>query len=286
MLSYEEFKKEVIEKLVGYLPPQFSDCTIRVERVPKVNRVMEGFVLEPPTQGQGIAMLPVLYFEPFYQLIRKGADLERVLTFIAGTITEYPAPEMLTEASANPQLRKEDAILQVINRRHNAEYLKGLPHRDFLDLAVIYRLMMQTEDHQIYSAVIDFSMMQDMGLTEEELFEIARRQMKQRMPYHMIPVCVPLFAYTNHEYCFGAASILEKAGIRRLARQLQDDLYILPASIHEMMLLPQKAVSYEMAQAMLLKANLEGTDPQEWLSDKVYVYRRAEDQIDFAKPEN
>ena len=286
MLSYEEFKKEVIEKLVGYLPPQFSDCTIRVERVPKVNRVMEGFVLEPPTQGQGIAMLPVLYFEPFYQLIRKGADLERVLTFIAGTITEYPAPEMLTEASVNPQLRKEDAILQVINRRHNAEYLKGLPHRDFLDLAVIYRLMMQTEDHQIYSAVIDFSMMQDMGLTEEELFEIARRQMKQRMPYHMIPVCVPLFAYTNHEYCFGAASILEKAGIRRLARQLQDDLYILPASIHEMMLLPQKAVSYEMAQAMLLKANLEGTDPQEWLSDKVYVYRRAEDQIDFAKPEN
>ncbi len=286
MLSYEEFKKEVIEKLVGYLPPQFSDCTIRVERVPKVNRVMEGFVLEPPTQGQGIAMLPVLYFEPFYQLIRKGADLERVLTFIAGTITEYPAPEMLTEASVNPQLRKEDAILQVINRRHNAEYLKGLPHRDFLDLAVIYRLMMQTEDHQIYSAVIDFAMMQDMGLTEEELFEIARRQMKQRMPYHMIPVCVPLFAYTNHEYCFGAASILEKAGIRRLARQLQDDLYILPASIHEMMLLPQKAVSYEMAQAMLLKANLEGTDPQEWLSDKVYVYRRAEDQIDFAKPEN
>ncbi len=286
MLSYEEFKKEVIEKLVGYLPLQFSDCTIRVEKVPKVNRVMEGFVLEPPTQGQGIAMLPVLYFEPFYQLIQKGADLERVLTFIAGTITEYPAPEMLTEASENPQLRKEDAILQVINRRHNAEYLKGLPHRDFLDLAVIYRLMMQTEDHQIYSAVIDDRMMRDMGLTEEELFELARRQMKQRMPYHMIPVCVPLFAYTNHEYCFGAASILEKAGIRRLARQMQDDLYILPASIHEMMLLPQKAVSYEMAQAMLLKANLEGTEPQEWLSDKVYEYRRADDQIDFAKPKN
>ena len=286
MLSYEEFKKEVVEKLIGYLPPQFSDCTIRVENVPKINRVMECFIPELPAQQQGLAMLPVLYFEPFYQLIQNGAELERVLAFIAGTIAEYPAPDILTEASERPKLRKEDAILQVINRRHNAEYLKNLPHRDFLDLAVIYRLMMRTEDHQIYSAVIDYSMMQDMGLMEEELFEIARRQMKQRMPYHMIPVCVPLFAYTNHEYCFGAASILEKSGIRRLARQLQDDLYILPASIHEMMLLPQKAVSYEMAQTMLLKANLEGTDPQEWLSDRVYQYRRADDQIDFAKPEN
>lgn len=286
MLSYEEFKKEVIEKLVGYLPPQFSGSVIRVEKVPKVNRVMEGFVLEPPTQGQGIAMLPVLYFEPFYHLIQKGAELDRVLSFIAGTIAEYPAPDILTEMCESPQLRKEDAILQVINRRHNQEYLKGLPHRDFLDLAIIYRLMVQTEDHQLYSTVIDHRIMEEMGLAEEELFEIARRQMKQRMPYHMFPVCVPLFAYTNDDYYFGAASILEKSGIRRLARQLQDDLYILPASIHEIMLLPQKAVSYEMAQAMLLKANLEGTDPQEWLSDKVYLYRRAENQIDFAKLEN
>lgn len=286
MLTYEEFKREVVEKLTEHLPPPFAGCRIREEQVPKVNGIMEGFVLEPPGQEQTVTALPVLYFEHFYDYIRKGVEPERVLALLAETIVNSPAPGMLAETSGQPALRKEDVILQVINRNRNQEYLKELPHRTFLDLAVIYRLMVITEDRQMYSSVINEAMRREMQLEEEELFRLARRQMKQRMPYRMFQVCGPLYAYTNDNYCFGAASILEKAGIRRLADRFREDLYILPASIHEIMLLPRGAVSREMARNMLRKANLEGIEPQEWLSDEVYVYRRAEDRIEFAELRN
>lgn len=286
MLTYEEFKREVIEKLADHLPQPFSGCRIKEERIPKVNGIMEGFVLELPGQEQTIKALPVLYFEHFYDYIRKGVEPERVLALLAETIVKSPAPEMLAETSGQPALRKEDVILQVINRNRNQEYLKELPHRTFLDLAVIYRLMVITEDRQMYSSVINETMRREMKLEEEELFRLARRQMKQRMPYRMFQVCGPLYAYTNDNYCFGAASILEKAGIRRLADRFREDLYILPASIHEIMLLPKGAVSREMARNMLRKANQEGIEPQEWLSDEVYVYRRAEDRIAFAELQN
>ena len=184
------------------------------------------------------------------------------------------------------QSEKEDLVLQIINYEKNREYLKDKPYRRFLDLAIICCSVVNTADKQIYAAVINHEVMKMLALSEEEMFQAARSQMETRMPCRLLQVYQQLYAYTNKEFYLGAVSLLEKEGFRTLAQQFGDDLYVLPASIHEVMLLPSKLLSLRSAQDLLRKANQEATKPEEWLSDQVYLYQRGSDEITLAELEN
>ena len=83
-----------------------------------------------------------------------------------------------------------------------------------------------------------------------------------------------------------SVSLLQKEGFRTLSARFQDDLYVLPASIHELMLLPKQMISLANVRALLRKANQEAIKPEEWLSDQVYLYERSSDAVRLAEMEN
>ena len=125
-----------------------------------------------------------------------------------------------------------------------------------------------------------------LALSEDELFRIAQRRMKERMPCKLFQVYQQLHAYTNEAFYLGAVSLLQKEGFRTLSARFQDDLYVLPASIHELMLLPKQMISLANVRALLRKANQEATKPEDWLSDQVYLYERSSDAVRLAEMEN
>ena len=90
----------------------------------------------------------------------------------------------------------------------------------------------------------------------------------------------------NEAFYLGAVSLLQKEGFRTLSARFQDDLYVLPASIHELMLLPKQMISLANVRALLRKANQEAIKPEEWLSDQVYLYERSSDAVRLAEMEN
>lgn len=106
------------------------------------------------------------------------------------------------------------------------------------------------------------------------------------MPCKLFQVYQQLHAYTNEAFYLGAVSLLQKEGFRTLAARFQDDLYVLPASIHELMLLPKQMISLANVRALLRKANQEAIKPEEWLSDQVYLYERSSDAVRLAEMEN
>lgn len=52
----------------------------------------------------------------------------------------------------------------------NEKLLKNAPHRDYLDFAIIYRVVIENSADGITSAIITDSLAKSLGLTEEELY--------------------------------------------------------------------------------------------------------------------
>ena len=63
------------------------------------------------------------------------------------------------------EFKIENTVLQLINTKRNMELLKNVPHREFLDLSVVYRNVFRIDKAGSESVLIDNSMLKSMGIT-------------------------------------------------------------------------------------------------------------------------
>ena len=84
-----------------------------------------------------------------------------------------------------------------------------------------------------------------------------------------------MYVLTNESSLNGASCILYEDVLYDFAHEIDNDLYILPSSIHEVILLPKLSI-YEKKELvnMVREVNTEGVDADEVLSDNVYEYNR------------
>ena len=81
---------------------------------------------------------------------------------------------------------------------------------------------------------------------------------------------------------FGAAVFVDSQVRRICARQIGGSYYILPSSIHELILLPDK-VDYERKELdeLVRQVNSQCVEAEDFLSDHAYYYNEQKDRIEF-----
>jgi len=86
-----------------------------------------------------------------------------------------------------------------------------------------------------------------------------------------------MFVLSNNLRHFGAACILYNRVLEDIGNQLNEDFYILPSSIHEVIILPIsfKPESIELNE-MIKEINKTQVSEEEVLSDHAYYYSRKE----------
>ena len=83
-MNYERFKRKMMEQILDHLPEGKEGWKVRMEQIPKVNRILDGMVLIPPENGAvsyGVGL--TFYMEDYYALFQKGMPLEQILDQIA-----------------------------------------------------------------------------------------------------------------------------------------------------------------------------------------------------------
>ena len=91
---------------------------------------------------------------------------------------------------------------------------------------------------------------------------------------------IPLLILTNTRRYLGASCILYKGLLGRVAREMGRNLYILPSSIHEVILLPENHVqSAHRLIRMVTEVNRTQLEAEEVLSDSVYYFDRKTGEI-------
>lgn len=89
-----------------------------------------------------------------------------------------------------------------------------------------------------------------------------------------------MYVLTNTAKINGATCITYPGVIRQFAMEHESDIYIIPSSIHEVILIPRVDWSREEIDRLIKEVNEEQVDPVEILSDHVYIYRRDTGEIE------
>lgn len=106
---------------------------------------------------------------------------------------------------------------------------------------------------------------------KEELFEKTMENMVHDIEEHQ----VPMYVLTNIRRYYGAACMVYPGILQEMARLLQDDFYILPSSVHEIIFISKsKALDASFLNEMIQEVNQTQVDEEEWLSDHTYLYQR------------
>ena len=188
---------------------------------------------------------------------------------------------------------RERLVYRLIQTRRNERLLRQIPHVPYLDLSIVFELYWKQEG-QYCSCLVYNSHLEQWGVTPEEVERQARENTPIRLPavfdsleQMLLPMMgglrqepSGLSVLSNREGFHGAAAILYPGELKRAADQLQNDLVVLPSSIHEVLLLPDAlGQDYGMLTRLVQEINRNEVEQEEWLSDHPYRYLRKEDRL-------
>ena len=89
-----------------------------------------------------------------------------------------------------------------------------------------------------------------------------------------------MYVLTNKTGINGATTILYNGLIEKFANSINSNIFILPCSIHEVILIPYTdEFDIEDLKNMVKEVNLTKVEDADILSDSVYIYNRSECSI-------
>ena len=300
-MNYEQFKEKVLDEFIAYLGEDYSDYQLKVNEIRKVNAKLTGVSVAPSRPPESYAA-PTFYIEPMYEDYKESGDYNAVMTSTSEMITralKNKKPDIPC-FSANSLL--ENVVLQLIGIQGNEDYIKDLPHRTFLDMAVIYRRIISIDEYGVMSFVIDKDLAEHANLTEKQLFAKAYSNTGRMLE----PVCkdmkkmlselsdeLPLseeddisgpdiMVLTNRHKYLGATALLYPEVFEKIAVDLNSDLVIIPSSVHDLIILTDnEAYNRKSLCAMIEDVNCNHMNRSDVLSFNVYGYKKGEHEITY-----
>ena len=293
-MEYKEFV-EYIKMNAGYIAGEGGNITIN--HVIKNNGCeMDGLVIME--KGKDIA--PTIYLDSFYELYTNGENIKNIIRQIE-VIYEQNKNNVTFDVNILKHFDtiKDKIVYKVVNYRSNEKLLEQVPHKRILDLAVVFYCLLDNEYGRSATALIYNNNLKNWNVTIDDVYKAALKNTPDLL-HSKISSMVALFekcgvnvdgeevdlkdyvpsdmyVLTNESKLNGAACILYENVLYDFAQKLGADLYILPSSVHEVILLPKLSV-FEKDELvnMVKEVNTEGVAADEVLSDHVYEYNRTE----------
>lgn len=296
MLNYEEFKSEFIQNVKSRLD---AGLQLSVTKIRKTNNPVKEAVT---FKGECNKVFPVFYIQDCYEQYQENENMEKCIRTVMDLLnTELPfEKEALSIDWADVQSKIR---VQLINREWNEEILNDVPFLEMCDLAVVSRIVFQENEEGRASCLIRNQMLEYWGITKNQLWEAAFTNLKNerfwiRNIEDLLADIFPdlgetgerkedsdmaLYVLSNESQIDGAVGLLRTDVIKRLSEKLKTDLYILPSSLHELILLPMsEEMDIEELRQTVMVVNGKCVDPEERLSDKVYCFRRLSGKVEIA----
>ena len=179
MMNYEIFKDVVEEKFMDYMPDEFKNAKLAIAPVQKVNVTLDG--LSILDTGRNIS--PTIYINDMYERYKENGDLENTIisacNFMAKTISET-APVFDVDNFLNSA--KDKIVFQLINTEQNKSFLEKVPHREFQDLSIIYKVVINVEKESVHNVQVTNELSKRLGMDEEMLFKSAAENTRRILP--------------------------------------------------------------------------------------------------------
>ena len=273
MMEQGLFNKVVTERIMDFMPPIYEDYVPKTEKINKVNEVKTALMLLPDG-CENYTATPMVYLEDMYEYFEQEEDLDDTLRFIANIfMNTLRDPYKTPGIDFDFKDYKNKVVMQIISTDRNVQLLENLPHRNVLNMSVIYRVIMRCNEEGIDSVLVNESIMKDMEIDMNQLHSLALKNTKEMFEPEIYELSAKALMVSNKYQMFGSASLLFNDLMDELSRRLHDDhLYVIPCSIHEFIAVPSDGTDLESLIAMLAESNEEFVREQDILSNSIYKY--------------
>ena len=180
-------------------------------------------------------------------------------------------------------------FLRLINPKTNPKVILDSPFKPFLDLVIVYHILIENTDESVCSVRIDNTLFEAYDITLEDLHEDALKSSLKLFPASIFPIIPPdeqsatentIFCVTNKDGIFGSSSIVYPDVLSRLSRKLRSNLYIIPSSTDECIVVSvREEISPEKMKSILHEVNDTMLRPEQYLNNHLYYYDRKSDQV-------
>ncbi|MBE5955882.1 MAG: hypothetical protein E7253_05460 [Lachnospiraceae bacterium] len=282
-MNYEEFK----QCLSAILKEKYAkeEYEVNIRKIVKNNGLcLDGLCIfhkEEPVS-------PTIYLDSYYQQYTRGALLADIIDDIE---KEYARgmrlKPVLPNVEAYYETVRSQIIMRLVNYDKNKEILEECPYIPFHDLAITFRWLAHQDSIGISTALISNKELEVWGISLEQLYEDAVRNTEQLFPAEINRLRdvmaakgiisedtdFDLYLVTNEQGINGATCILYNGLLKEFARVHKSSFYLLPSSIHEMMIcFADENISEDMLLSLVRKANHVVVTMGEVLSDNIYYY--------------
>ena len=302
----EAVRTEIVKKLG-------TEYQVTVERKNKNNKVIyTGLHISK----KGMKAEPLVYLDDYFEQYQKGnITLSETVEYVARASRGKSSAVDMTNFLEYEKI-KDSIVYRLINTEMNREFLEDLPHLEFLDLWVVFRCLVTEEGRSQAFIWIHNVHMKLWDVTVEELYRAASENTQQlekpeimnieEILYDVLPeegfslnkndrsmeeepagnnnatATVPMYVLSSRKRLQGAACMLYPDLLRRSADRMDSSYYIIPSSIHELLLIPAAGFAdRDELKAMICEINDTHVAPEERLSYSLYGYDKKNGRIEI-----
>lgn len=231
------------------------------------------------------SIAPIIYLEDYYKQYQLGKTLEELSKDLIDTSRNAPLPpHWHYEAMLDFQKVKDRIVYKLVNAKKNEKLLQEVPNLPLLDFAVIFYLMIPDEEMENCSVLIRNAHMNLWKLPISLLYQCAKENTQKLCPCIFCPLTAFVKGYEEEQDCSimvlsnemginGAAAILYPGMPKRIYEALGKTYYLLPATIHEFLIVPEtEEIRVEDLVGMVREINEMHVKKEEVLSDGVYYF--------------
>lgn len=303
-MEYNEFIEKVKNGIKAYFG---KEARVDVKKVTKNNGViLEGIIILNAHE----VIAPTIYLESFYRDYQNGKTLGDIILEIIAIYEQNRVTQSINlDFFMKYEAVKGRVFQKVINYEKNKKILKNIPHVHYLDLAVVCYFAYMNDYLGNGSIQIEVGHLDQWGISEEELFNDARRNTLEKLGLELKGMDeilvemlsenlnqddnletneildrmdheIPMYVMTLRGRYYGAVCICYQEYLQMFAKKCKKDFYILPSSIHELILIPDSGREKPDAlKNMVHEVNTTHVSQEEQLSDNIYFFSICNNEV-------
>lgn len=291
LTTIETFAEEVSKAI----QESIENVTIEVKEVEKFNESYYGLLVKPEGSNVGVTLN---ISDAFTSFTVGTASFDEISAHLVSQTKEAIShmPEFNLDGIDDYENMRTKLVLEVVSAEANKELLETVPHKLLEDMAIIYRFDAREIAGDGASIVLTNELLKRFGVTAEQVHQDAVKFAPQNRPLEIKGMGEVLAAQMGVEdpsilgfdydaedeklfvasvpgSVHGAAILAYEGFMDKAAERVGGSFYLLPSSIHEVLLVPDNgAFDLRALEQMVREVNATTVDPKEKLTDSVYHY--------------
>lgn len=252
---------------------------------------------------------PCIYMEAYYDNFMHGREtLDELLVTVMESVKEAIIKKPIDISFfMDWEKVKTHVYFRVINTEQNQELLDTVPHKEVLDLSVIYHVnvgcFLPENPEGFGSIIIRDEHLKLWNITQDALHECALQNVKDKQKAELRDMTsvieemkafieiddreteempIPMYILRNKNSQYGAAQLIIEETLMHVSEKLNGDFIVLPSSIYELIVIPSVEIpDLEGLKDLVKEVNNTQVDPIDRLSYNIYRYDRDRERLEI-----